>query len=76
MISSNKEVVTTGPVTLRLNRREAAAYLHVSPSTLAVWTCTNRYNLPYVKVGRLVQYRLSDLDHFLESRTFGLPLSQ
>lgn len=60
----------------RLTRREAAAYLRVSPSTLAVWSCTKRYNLPYVKVGRLVQYQLSDLDQFISSRTVGSPLPQ
>lgn len=53
----------------RLSRQEAAAYLGVSPSTLAVWGCTKRYNLPYVKVGRLVQYWVSDLDKFLKERT-------
>ena len=53
----------------RLNRKDAAVYLGVAPSTLAVWSCTGRYNLPYVKVGRLVQYRIADLDHFISSRT-------
>jgi hypothetical protein len=53
----------------RLNRRDAAAYLGVAASTLAVWSSTNRYNLPYVKMGRLVQYRIADLDNFIASRT-------
>ncbi len=57
------------PPTLRLSRQEAAHYLGVAPATLAVWSCTKRYDLPYVKVGRRVQYRLIDLDRFLESRT-------
>lgn len=48
---------------------EAAAYLGVAPSTLAIWRCTKRYPLPYIKVGRLVRYRKSDLDAFLISRT-------
>jgi excisionase family DNA binding protein len=47
----------------------AAAYLGVKESTLAVWRCTKRYPLPFVKVGRLVQYRKSALDAFLASRT-------
>lgn len=46
----------------------AAAYLGVKESTLAIWRCTRRYKLPYIKVGRLVQYRKSDLDAFLLSR--------
>lgn len=48
---------------------EAAAYLGVEASTLAIWRCTKRYPLPYIKVGRLVRYRKSDLDAFLASRT-------
>lgn len=48
-----------------LNRREAAAYLGVAEQTLAVWKCTKRYNLPYVKVGKLVKYRKQDLDEFI-----------
>jgi len=49
-----------------LNRREAAAYLGVSEQTLAIWKCTGRYNLPYVKIGRLVKYKKSDLDAFIQ----------
>jgi len=53
----------------RMSRAEAAAYLGVAASTLAVWACTKRYNLPYIKVGRLVQYRRADLDNLLNERT-------
>jgi excisionase family DNA binding protein len=52
-----------------LNRREAAEYLGVKEQTLSCWLTTKRYKLPVVKVGRLVRYRLSDLDKFIESRT-------
>lgn len=54
-----------------LTRAEAAAYLGVKPNTLAVWALTRRDPLPYVKVGRLVRYRRSDLEPFLSSRTVG-----
>jgi excisionase family DNA binding protein len=50
---------------------EAAPYLGVSKGTLGVWRCTNRYHIPYIKVGRLVKYRKSDLDAFLAARTVG-----
>lgn len=50
------------------SRTEAAKYLSVMPSTLEVWSCTGRYKLPFVKVGRLVRYRKNDLDAWLESR--------
>jgi excisionase family DNA binding protein len=52
-----------------LTRLEAAQYLGVTEQTLAVWACVKRYNLPYVKVGRLVKYRLTDLEAFLARRT-------
>jgi len=51
-----------------LTRTEAAEYLGVSPKTLAMWQCTRRYPLPVVKIGRLVKYRKTDLDAFIESR--------
>ena len=49
-----------------LSRTEAAAYLGVAKQTLAIWACTKRYDLKYVKVGRLVKYRKPDLDQFIE----------
>ncbi len=52
-----------------LNRREAAELLGTTEGTLAVWTCNKRYNLPVVKVGRLVKYKLSDLITFIDNRT-------
>ncbi len=52
-----------------LTREQAAEYLGVTASTLAVWACAKRYNLSYVKVGRLVKYRRADLDAFIERRT-------
>lgn len=52
-----------------LTRQEAAEYLGITSRTLAVWACVKRYNLPYVKIGRLVKYRRSDLDDFIERQT-------
>ena len=48
---------------------EAAAYIGVSKNTLSVWRCVGRYAIPFIKVGRLVRYRRSDLETWLESRT-------
>ena len=60
---------SSAPIALRsdlLNREQAAAYLGVSPRTLAVWKSTGRYDLPVVKLGRrIVRYRKSDLDAFI-----------
>ncbi len=52
-----------------LNTLEASQYLGVTRDTLAVWRTTRRYELPYIKVGRLVKYRKSDLDNWLNERT-------
>ena len=50
---------------------EVAEYLGVSKETLNVWRCTKRYNLPYVKTGRLVRYRAEDVTSFVTSRLQG-----
>lgn len=56
------------PITL-LTERQAAEVLSVAPQTLAVWRCAHRHDLPYVKVGSAVRYRLADLEKWLEERT-------
>lgn len=50
---------------------EASAYIGVTENTLSVWRCVGRYDIPFIKVGRLVKYRKSALDAFLERRTIG-----
>lgn len=55
-------------ITQLLDEVAAAAVLDVSPSTLSVWRSTGRYNLPFLKVGRKVRYRRSDLEAWIESR--------
>ena len=54
-----------------LGNTDAAEYIGVTPRTLEVWRCTKRYQIPFIKVGRLVKYRKSALDAFLDSRTVG-----
>ena len=49
-----------------LTRKQAAEFLGVKEATLAHWKCTGRYNLSAVKIGRLVKYRVSDLEQFIE----------
>ena len=57
-------------VTEKLLSPDAAAeVLGIAPKTLAVWRCSGRYALPFVKVGRLVRYRRADLEAFLARRT-------
>ena len=52
-----------------MSRKEAAAYLGVTPHTLAVWHCAKRYNLPCIKIGRLSKYSQDHLDEFIRQRT-------
>jgi len=52
-----------------LNRNEAAEFLGVCHQTLSAWACNGRYGLRFVKIGRRVMYRISDLEAFLDRRT-------
>jgi predicted DNA-binding transcriptional regulator AlpA len=51
-----------------LNERQAADALSISAGTLSVWRTTKRYPLRYVKIGRAVRYRESDILNFIASR--------
>lgn len=53
-----------------LNEKESAEFLGLeNHQTLAVWRCNKRYQIPYIKIGRNVRYRLSDLQRWVDSRT-------
>ena len=54
-----------------LSRKQAAEYLGVKEQTLACWSTTKRYALPYIKVGRLVKYRRTDLEKFIIENCIG-----
>ena len=54
--------------TLLLTPEEVADLLSITPHTLAVWRSTGRYNLPFVKAGRLVRYLTEDVMKFITSR--------
>jgi len=54
-----------------LTREQASQFLGVSKGTLEVWACTKRYSLKYIKIGKNVRYRMSDLLNFLEEQTRG-----
>jgi len=56
----------------KLDTKEAAQLLGIRPQTLQLWRSTNRHpDLPYIKVGTAVRYRLSDLEAWMASRTVG-----
>lgn len=52
-----------------VNETEAATLLNIAKGTLSVWRSTGRYSIPFVKVGRRVRYRRSDLEAWLDVRT-------
>lgn len=59
-----------------LTREQAANYLGITTSTLAVWACTKRYDLAFVKIGRLCKYRIQDLDSFISRNIVGAEVMQ
>ena len=57
------------PTAKLLTREQAAGYLNIKPQTLAKWAMTKTPNIPFVRVGRVVRYRLADLERFVEENT-------
>ena len=55
---------THSPKPQLLTPQDVCERLGVSIATLATWRCTKRYPLTYVKVGRLVRYRVADVEAF------------
>ena len=45
-----------------------AKELKVTVGTLAVWRCTGRYDLPYIKVGSLVRYIRPGIEEWKRKR--------
>ena len=52
-----------------LDEKATAELLGIKAPTLTCWRSTGRYQLPFVKVGRRVFYRLGDVQQWLDSRT-------
>ena len=59
----------TSEDTYLLTPTQMAEMLGVSIGTLAVWRCTKRYPLPYIKVGRSVRYTRAHGKDFIAART-------
>ena len=55
-----------------LTPQDVATRLGISITTLATWRCTKRYPLAYLKVGRLVRYRIGDVEAFEIARLQGM----
>jgi predicted site-specific integrase-resolvase len=48
--------------------QEVATHLGVAVGTLAVWRCLGKIELKWVKIGRSVKYRPSDIKAYVISR--------
>jgi len=57
--------------TQMLDRKAAAEFLGIKEQTLAVWACTKRYDLPFIKSGRRVMYLITDLVAFINRNRVG-----
>jgi len=68
MVSSNQE--NTKLIDSLASPKAVAQDLNVTEGTLQVWRSTGRYDLPYIKIGGKVMYRVSDINQFIESRQF------
>ena len=55
----------------QIDEKRTAEVLGVKVSTLTNWRTTGRYSLPYIKVGRLVRYRVADLAAWIAKRRTG-----
>ena len=50
-----------------MTRKELAEYLKVSPNTINRWKIEGKYpDLPEIKIGRILRYRLSEIDAWME----------
>lgn len=61
----------TTPIEKLVSEREACEILGCRPNTLAVWRTNKRYTLPFYKIGRLVKYKVSDLEKFIQENQKG-----
>lgn len=60
--------VTASTPAKLLTPETVAELLGLTLHTLAVWRCSKRMPLPYVKVGRRVRYRAADVEAFISSQ--------
>ena len=50
---------------------QAAKLRQINASTLQKWRSTGENNIPFVKIGRSVRYRLTDLRDYVERHVKG-----
>ena len=50
--------------------------LNLSPNTLAEWRSTGKVIIPYLKIGKIVRYSLTDVNKFLENNRLASTLDK
>jgi excisionase family DNA binding protein len=60
----------------KLSTQEVAKYLNLSPNTLAEWRSTGKVKIPYLKIGKIVRYSLTDVNKFLENNRLASTLDK
>lgn len=53
------------PASYCLNEKEVASIIGVQHKTLTTWRHTKRVEIPFVKIGRSVKYRVADIRAFV-----------
>jgi excisionase family DNA binding protein len=67
----NPVITEVNQVNFLLTVEQAADYLTLAKSTLDIWRISGGHGLPFVKLGRSVRYKKSDLDEYLKRQTVG-----
>jgi len=52
-----------------IDQIEAGKILGIPPATLQKWRSTGENNIPFIKIGRGVRYRTTDLKSWIEANT-------
>jgi predicted site-specific integrase-resolvase len=69
-----RQEISTLPGEVLLTPAEVSLLLGIRPQTLAVWRCTGRVSLPFVKLGtRAVRYEKQAVMAFLHGQGAGAP---
>lgn len=55
-----------------LTRNEVAKMLQLNPHTLSMWGSTGK-NIPFIKIGRNVRYKVKDVQDYIERNRQGGP---
>ncbi len=62
--------ITSNSISKMVTPKQVSRSINVTEGTLQVWRSTGRYDLPYIKIGGKVMYRISDVNQFIESRIY------